>query len=74
MTLQEMIADNICRARNEQKMSVAVFAKALGWQRQRVYAVESGQVTISADTIEHIAKTLKVHPDVLTQTGNLVGR
>ena len=73
-SLQEQIADNICRTRNAKKISVAQLAKTVGKTRAWVYQIESGGVTIGAHTIEEIARALKVHPDVLTHTGTLVGR
>jgi len=74
MTFTEHIALNILTLRTEKKISVIQLAKTLGCTRQRIYQIESGVIDINTSTIEQIAKALRVHPDVLTHTGTLVGR
>lgn len=64
MTLRELFSENLVRVRLERDLSQEELAHAAGIDRTYVSSLERCVYSASLDTIEKLAKALKVDPAV----------
>jgi transcriptional regulator with XRE-family HTH domain len=65
MTIREIFATNLRRARHKSKLTQEVLAHEAGIDRTYVSALERGLYSVSLDTIERIAGALSIEPHIL---------
>lgn len=65
MRLREIFAQNLRRLRTERELSQEALADLAGIDRTYVSALERQKYSASLDTIEKLAKVLKVEPHEL---------
>lgn len=68
MRLREIFAQNLRRLRTERALSQEALADLAGIDRTYVSALERRKYSASLDTIERLAKVLKVDPHELLRT------
>jgi transcriptional regulator with XRE-family HTH domain len=66
-SLREALRTNLVVTRAQRELSQAALAKAAGVSRQVVSDVERGVANVTFDTIERLAKALRVTPFVLVE-------
>lgn len=65
MTIREIFATNLRRARHISRLTQEALAHEAGIDRTYVSALERGLYSVSLDTIERIAGALDIEPHIL---------